>query len=262
MSDPASLPIHLVHSGEYAEITIDAPARRNALNLSMWSALPVLIRTVDADSAAKALIIHGGDVGHFAAGVDISEFSEIYATEETSRQTTQIISEALSAVERCSKPVIAAIDGSCFGAGISLALACDIRIASQSARFGLPPAKLGIVYPPDDLKRLLATIGPAAAKRMLFTARQFSAGEALDLGLIDELADADTALGQTKALVSEISANSTWSVRAIKAMTRDIQSGVADEQLMAWMVEGATGPDFREGYGAFLEKRKPDFPSG
>ena len=262
MSAQHSRPIHLKQSGACAEIILDAPARRNALNLAMWAALPVLVRTVDADDAASCLIIHGGDTGHFAAGVDITEFERIYASEADTRQTTRTITDALRAIESCSKPVIAAIDGSCFGAGISLALACDIRIAGPTARFGLPPAKLGLVYPPHDTRRLLQTVGRSQAKRMLFSARTFTGQEALQIGLVDEVSETEDTLGQARAMAEEISANARWSIKAIKSMIGEIEGGENDEHLMDWLVEGAAGPSFREGYSAFLEKRKATFPKG
>ena len=262
MSAHEDRPVFLTGSGSSAEIVINAPQRRNALSMNMWSALPVLVRTVDADAAAKALIIHGGKGGHFAAGVDISEFGTIYDGEEKTRETTAIISEALNAIIKCSKPVIAAIEGSCFGAGISLAVACDVRIASASARFGLPPAKLGIVYPPADLRRLVDTIGASAAKRMLFTARRFTGAEAAEMGLIDEMAEEGQALSAARAMADEIASNSKWSVRTLKKMIGEIEDGRPDEDLIDYMVEGAVGDDFREGYSAFLEKRKASFPSG
>lgn len=261
MSGPDRKPIYLKQADGCAEIVINAPERRNAMSLSMWSALPVLVRTVDADKAAKSLILHGGDGGHFAAGVDISEFETIYADEASTRQTTAIITEALDALENCSKPVIAAIEGSCFGAGISLAMACDIRIAATSAQFGLPPAKLGIVYPPGDLRRLIEAIGPSAAKRMLFSARRFSAGEVHAMRLVEETSDAGKAVEAAKTLASEVASNSAWSVRTLKKMVSAIADGTSDDELLGFMVEGATGPDFREGYSAFLEKRSAKFPS-
>ena len=262
MSLQENRPIFLTGSGSCAEIVINAPARRNALSMSMWSALPVLVRTVDADTAAKVLVIHGGSAGHFAAGVDISEFETIYADEEATRETTATISTAVDAIANCSKPVVAAIEGSCFGAGIALALAADVRIASKTAQFGLPPAKLGIVYPPADLKRLVDAIGPAAAKRMLFSARRFSGSQALEMGLIEELAAQGEALDAAKTFAEEVAGNSAWSVRTLKSMIAAIAEGASEEALMQHMVDGAAGADFREGYRAFLEKRKPQFPSG
>ncbi|HIG22881.1 MAG TPA: enoyl-CoA hydratase/isomerase family protein [Henriciella marina] len=261
MSTSENRPVFLTGSGSCAEIVINAPSRRNALSISMWSALPVLVRTVDADSAAKALVIHGGAGGHFAAGVDISEFDALYADEASTRETTSIMSAALDAIATCSKPVIAAIEGSCFGAGVSLAAACDLRIASSSAVFSLPPAKLGIVYPPSDLKRLVSLIGASNAKQMLFSARRFSSDEARMMGLVNETVPEGGALQAAQKLVDEIAGHSAWSVHALKKMIGDIERGTDDEALLAYMIEGAAGADFQEGYRAFLEKRKAAFPS-
>ena len=261
MSGSENRPIQLKQANGCAELIINAPHRRNALNLSMWSSLPVLVRTVDADKAARAVIIHGGAHGHFAAGVDISEFETIYADEDSTRQTTATISEALDAIERCSKPVIAAIEGSCFGAGVSLAMACDFRIAAADAMFGIPPAKLGIVYPPADLRRLVNAVGASQAKRMLFTADRFSGKDAVGMGLVEQMVEPGEALEAARRCAAGIGDNSAWSVRTLKTMVAGLTDGTSDDALLDYMVEGAAGADFREGYRAFLEKRKADFPS-
>ena len=147
--------IRLEIAAPLAEIILDQPQRRNALSLEMWAALPARLAEANADPAVKVLLLHGGGTGVFAAGADISEFPAIYGTEADARHSGQTIARALAALEDSPKPVIAAIEGPCIGGGVSLAVACDLRIATTSATFGITPARLGLVYPPE-IHRIVA----------------------------------------------------------------------------------------------------------
>jgi enoyl-CoA hydratase/carnithine racemase len=244
-----------------AEIVLDRPERRNALSIGMWAALPDLVARANADERVKVIVLHGGGGGTFAAGADISEFDVIYGTPDAARQSGRTIARALDALEASGKPVIAAIEGACVGGGVSLAVAADLRIATQTASFGITPAKLGLVYPPGDLQRLVTLVGPGTAKRLLFTGRIFDAGEALAMGLVDELVDAPGILPPARALAREIAAVSQWSVRATKRMLRGLAEGGGADSPEAedLFVEGFSNPDFAEGVRAFLEKRRPDW---
>ncbi|MEO1554130.1 MAG: enoyl-CoA hydratase-related protein [Pseudomonadota bacterium] len=245
-----------------AELILNKPEKRNALSLDMWASIPELIDAAVSATDIKIVIIHGGSAGAFAAGADISEFERTYSTPESARQAGETIAAALNAVEACPKPTIAAIDGACVGGGVSLAMACDLRVASQTAKFGVTPGKLGLVYPAGDTRRLLAAIGPGAAKDILFTGRIFSALEAEKISLIDRLVDKDSALDAAHEWASEIAAISQWSVRAIKRMIKGLQSGWADDdpQAVQLFLDGFSNEDFQDGYKAFLEKRAPHFP--
>lgn len=253
--------IRLEHHADISEIILNKPQKRNALSLDMWSALTDLINECIARTATKVVIIHGGDTGHFAAGADISEFSVAYSTPEDTQKSGQIIADALMAVEKCPKPVIAAIEGSCVGGGVSLALASDIRIGDRDARFGITPAKLGLVYPAGDTRRLLQAVGPGKAKDLLFTGRLLKADEALYIGLLDRIAPAVQALDETRTMAAEIAGNSQWSTRGIKHMIAGLQAGWTDteEQAIALFVNSFAEKDFDEGQTAFLEKRKAKF---
>lgn len=265
MSHPdPSQPIALVLEGTCADIVFNAPARRNAFNMQMWSALPGLIAEAEAVETAKVVVLHGGETGHFAAGADISEFDTIYADAASATHAAATIADGLNAIADCRKPVIAAIEGACVGGGVSLALACDIRIASREARFGVTPAKLGLVYPADDTERLVRTVGPSQAKDILFTGRLFEADRALRIGLVDDLAEPGKALASARQRAREIAGASQFSVRAMKDMVNAIAAGVPPHPDVARQrfVDAATGPDFREGYRAFLEKRESNFPTG
>ncbi|MEO0722176.1 MAG: enoyl-CoA hydratase-related protein [Pseudomonadota bacterium] len=253
--------IRLQVQSPLAEIILDKPEKRNALSVEMWAAIPDLIAAATQDSNISIVVIHGGASGAFAAGADISEFAEIYATPESAAASGRTIAQALNAVETCPKPVLAAIDGACVGAGVSLAMAADLRIASASARFGITPARLGLVYPAGDTRRLLAAIGPGAAKDLLFTGRIVGADEALSMRLIDRLVDTPTAIEAARALAGDIASVSQWSTRAIKAMIAGLSNGWADDSdnAQALFLEGFSNADFEEGRDAFLQKRPAKF---
>lgn len=253
--------IRLDAAAPLSEIVLNKPEKRNALSVDMWAAIPDLVAQAVADPETKVLLIHGGDARAFAAGADISEFEETYATKQSAKAAGDTIAAALNALENCPKPTIAAIDGACVGGGVSLAMACDLRVASERSKFGVTPGKLGLVYPAGDTRRLLQAIGPGATKDILFTGRIFPAAEAKEMKLIDRLVDGGSALEAARAFANDIGAISQWSTRATKQMIRGLQSGWADTTSEAadLFLEGFSNQDFQDGYRAFLEKRAPNF---
>lgn len=244
-----------------AEVILDQPQRRNALSLAMWAELPRLMDEANSNPDVKVILLHGGGAGVFAAGADISEFPAIYGTPDAARETGRTIARALDAIEHSPKPVIAAIEGACVGGGVSLAVAADLRVAATSASFGITPAKLGLLYPPADIDRLLRLVGPGAAKRLLFTGRIFDCAQAREMGLVDEIVDGPTVLPAARALAQEIAGVSQWSVRAAKDMIRRLQAGLPSDSPDAEdaFVDGFANPDFAEGVSAFIGKRRPDW---
>lgn len=255
-------PIQLRQSGAIAEIVLNVPSRRNALNDAMWAAIPGLVTRASENKDTDIVILHGGEAGAFAAGADISEFETIYANEKSARRAAANVSDALMAIETCPKPVIAAIEGACIGGGVSLALACDLRVAAKGSKFGVTPARLGLIYPLADTRRLVAMVGGAAARDILFTGRIFDAAEAGRLGLIDRLTKPGEALEAARHLAGEIASLSQYAVRGMKQSILKVEAGQREEDAasVAGFVEGALGEDFREGYRAFLGKRPAKFP--
>lgn len=253
--------IRLDFAAPLAEIVLNKPEKRNALSVDMWAAIPRLVEQAIADPETKVLIIHGGDAGAFAAGADISEFEETYATKDSAKAAGDTIAAALDAIEACPKPTIAAIDGACVGGGVSLAMACDLRVASAKSKFGVTPGKLGLVYPAGDTRRLLQAIGPGATKDVLFTGRIFMAAEAKEMKLVDRLADDGTGLQAAHEFACNIAAISQWSTRATKQMINGLQAGWDDAEPDAaeLFLQGFSNEDFQDGYKAFLEKRAPNF---
>lgn len=253
--------IRLEINAPVGEIILNKPGKRNALSVDMWAAIPEMIQRIIAADAVKVVILHGGDAGAFAAGADISEFSTIYSTPEAAAQSGETIAAALNAIEHCPKPVIAAIDGACVGGGMSLAMAADLRVAGEGARFGITPARLGIVYPAGDMRRLVTAIGASRAKDILFTARIFDVAEANALGLLNRVVGKGEALAAARELGEAVAANSQWSVRAIKQMVAGVEAEWEDTspEAAALFVAGFCSEDFVEGYSSFLEKRPAKF---
>ncbi len=244
------------------EIILNQPSKRNAINADMWRGLGETVAKATADASVKVVVVRGqGD--HFAAGADISEFEQTYATTQSAARYTQTMLDSLAALEHCPKPTIAMIRGSCVGGGCSIALACDFRFASDTARFGATPGKLGLVYSLADTRRLVQTVGVSGAKDLLFTGRLIDASEAQAMGLCDRIYRDDAVETETQAYAQSIASTSQWSARATKRTFQMLSDGVADddEAAMKIMLEAFEGADFKEGYRAFLEKRKPKFPT-
>ena len=251
--------LRLQTQGRVAHLLIDRLEKRNAFTQLMWEALPGLVDSAMADPNVRVMIMRAAEPGAFSAGADIGEFSTGARDPEWRRKNQAAIRKAMSAVADAPKPVIAQIDGDCIGGGCGLALACDFRIAAPSARFGITPAKLGLVYSLHDTKLLVDLVGPAAAKRILYTAELIDGARALAIGLIDELADEP---GEAAAELAErICAASPHTVRASKAIVKRILHGQSedDTDTLAQFAGAFDGPDFAEGVDAFLNKRKPEF---
>lgn len=238
-----------------ARLRIDRAAKRNAFTQAMWEALPGLVAEAAAAPDARVLLLESATPGIFCAGADISELLDRSGEPDWRAANQAAINRAQHDLTRVELPSIAFVDGDCVGGGCGLALACDLRIATPRARFGITPAKLGLVYPLHDTKLLVDLVGPAQAKRILFTGQLLDADEALRIGLIDMIADSPD------AMVSAIAAVSPHSVRQSKAMIRRILDGQTDDDdtTRAIFAKAFTLPDFQEGVRAFTEKRAPKF---
>ncbi len=241
-------------------LVLNNPARRNALNASMWAAIPALVDALASEPQVRCLIVRGAGTEAFAAGADISEFADARNDAHAAAAYEAMNGAALLALRQSAKPVIAMIHGFCIGGGLAIAMACDMRIADTTAVFSLPPARLGLAYPMDSLHDLVSLVGPAAAKDLIFTARRISGTEALYLGLIERLAtDLE---GETAALAAEIASGAPLTQlhakRAIDRVTCRPGHAGADEvaELAARCFNSA---DYTEGRAAFLAKRKPVF---
>ncbi|PZN93886.1 MAG: enoyl-CoA hydratase [Alphaproteobacteria bacterium] len=251
--------LHLDCNAGVARLLIDRPARRNAMDQAMWEAFPTLVEAAMADPAVRVLVVASAHPGPFCAGADIGEFATSSADPVWRTRNQAAIRATQVTLARAPKPTVAMIDGDAVGGGCGIALACDIRIASPRARLGITPAKLGLVYPLHDTRLLVDLVGPAQAKRLLFSAMLIDAAEALRIGLVQQVAD-DVEAAVT-AFADSIIAVSPASQRASKAIIQRIAEGAHDDDATsaAGFDAAFTGADFHEGVTAFLEKRKPVF---
>ena len=246
-----------------ATILLDRPQARNAMLLRGWLALPGLIAQADADPQVAVIALRGaGD--HFGAGNDIAELVHLCGDRAGALDYGRAMAAAMSAVDRATKPVIAAIDGFCYGAAVALALAADIRLATDRAQFAIPPAKLGALYLRSDLSRLVAAIGQGRARHMIYTAQPVDAARAAVWGLVDRVLPGGEFAAELAATVKAIASGSQYTVQHSKRMFRG--EGMGDtlaetEESLGWFADAMQGDDFAEGVSAFLARRAPVFPS-
>ncbi|MBQ1024356.1 enoyl-CoA hydratase/isomerase family protein [Micromonospora sp. C95] len=237
-------------AGAVATVVIRNPGRRNAMTPAMWRRLPLLLDGLETDPAVRVVVLTGAD-GTFCAGADLGDLDELLSAGDGSI--------AVAAEERLAtfaKPTVAAVQGACVGGGCQLAVACDLRIAAADARFGVPPARLGLVYPAPTTNRLTRLVGPAAAKYLLFTGELVAADRALRIGLVDEVLPGADLAARVDSLTAVIAERSQLSVAAAK----EIVDGRADEDRMTWWHgQVRTSGEAREGVAAFRERRAPQF---
>ncbi len=204
----------LDYDRQIARITIDRGGKRNAVPMKQWGSLERLI--VEANrSDARALAIASADSESFCAGSDLAELVRLEAEPGLRRSFRGAMESVFAKLRAVNKPTIALIRGGCFGTGMSLAGACDIRVAHPNASFSITPARFGIAYPQGDVDRLVALIGAGHASRLLFGGVTLSAAEAHRIGLVEEIDDSDD-IGA--ALIAGIALNSPASLRTLKAM--------------------------------------------
>ncbi|WP_394693658.1 enoyl-CoA hydratase-related protein [Hyphobacterium sp.] len=253
-------PLFFVRNGPIGELVLNRPHKRNALTRAMWQTLPRLLDEAMAEPDLRVLIVRG-EGGAFAAGADIGEFEDVYATPESADAFSAEVATALDALASFPLPTLAQIDGACIGAGCGIALACDIRYASAEAKFGITPAKLGLLYPLNDTRRLVDAVGQSIARDILFSARHLDAREAAATGLINACLPATDLEVRTREMARLIASRSRDSLRGLKSILDLIADGVHNDtaETRALFRQAFDSDDFSEGYRAFLEKRPPDF---
>lgn len=248
--------------GAIGWLIFNNPERRNAVSLEMWRAVPPIMAAFRDDRAIKVIVLTGSGGKAFVSGADISEFEKTRNSHEANDEYRRISGLAGAAIARSAKPTIAMIRGVCIGGGLATALNCDLRIASEGSRFGIPAAKLGIGYPFAGIQRLVALVGPAQAKAIMFTARHYSAAEAQAIGLINETVADGSLEERTLELASMIAANAPLSIAASKLAIDEAVKDPADrdtESVKDAVSRAMASDDFKEGRRAFMEKRPPIF---
>ncbi|SNS98495.1 Enoyl-CoA hydratase/carnithine racemase [Noviherbaspirillum humi] len=245
--------------GTLAIVSLSNPGKMNAIDVAMWRSLAQVFNRLSNDDSLRCVILRGSD-GNFAAGADIEEFPSVRnSLEQGIRYHTEIMAQALDAIAGCRHPTLAAIEGVCVGGGLELACACDIRIASPQARFGIPIGRLGFALAPGELQPLLQLVGKAAALEILLEGRIFEAAEAKEKGLLQRVVDHPVA--EARHAAARISRGAPLAARMHKKMISRLcpaPEPLTEEEMRDGLSTLASD-DYREGVASFLEKRPPNF---
>lgn len=243
-------------------ITFNNPARHNAVSMAMWEALREIVAAYAQDDAVRVIVVQGAGGKAFVSGADISEFEEKRSSPETTRLYNETAQAASRALKDVNKPTVAMIRGYCVGGGVSVALACDMRIASEGSSFAVPAAQLGLGYEFEGVRKLVDVVGPAFAREIFYTARQFSAAEALAMGLVNRVVPADELETYVGEYAATIARNAPLTVASIKTLVAQAlkDESERDMRLCQDVVDRCfNSEDYAEGRRAFMEKRRPAF---
>jgi enoyl-CoA hydratase/carnithine racemase len=250
-----------VREGAVGWITFNRPERHNALSIEMWEAIPRALDQLEADDEVRVVVLRGAGGRAFISGADISQFEQRRSGESGSVGYDTVVGAANQRLAGTRCPSIAMIRGYCIGGGLGVALQCDLRIATRESRFGIPAARLGVGYGHAGLKRLMDVVGPAFAMEIFYTARQFSADEALAMGLVNRVvddADLETFVGDYCRRIAE---NAPLTIGAVKTCVQELLRGreLDRERCEAAVRACFASEDYVEGRRAFMEKRRPVF---
>jgi enoyl-CoA hydratase/carnithine racemase len=268
MNHPATPPQSLTDKliarkdGAIGWVVFNNPDRHNATSYEMWQALPVVLGAYVRDPEVRVIVLRGAGEKAFSAGADISQFKEKRSSTEAVKEYNTAADAANQALRECVKPTIAMIRGYCIGGGTAIAAGCDIRVAADDARFGVPAARLGLGYRFEGIKRLASIVGPSATAEIFFTARQFTAQEALQMGLVNRVVPAAEIESYIEDHARTIAVNAPLTLAAVKRSLIELQKDPAERNLALCqsMVDACfASEDYREGQAAFMEKRKPQF---
>jgi enoyl-CoA hydratase/carnithine racemase len=242
-----------------ATVTLNRPDKHNAIHLAMWEAFTPLMQELGGDDAVDVVVLRGPAGGPFSAGADISEFTTLRSTPESAERYGEAVTSGERAIIACPKPTLAVVEGFAIGGGAQVALACDLRLCTPDARFGITPAKLGIVYALQSTARLVDVVGPAWASWILMTGDLVDATTALRIGLVHEVSGELEA--RAAALAATLRSRARVSLLGAKALIARAAAGerAEDAEVRRHYHESLHGPEYAEGVQAFLAKRAPDF---
>ena len=248
--------------GNVGYVIFNNPERRNAMSLEMWEATTRLMSEYAKDDSIRVVVLSGAGDKAFVAGADISKFGDERSSEEGVKKYNDAVEAAYASVHEFPKPTIAMIRGFCVGGGMGIASSCDLRSASEDARFAVPAAKLGLGYGYPGVKRLMDIVGPSFTKEIFYTARLFDVMEAVEMGLVNRVVENSELEFYVKDYAATIAANAPLTVDSIKFIVgeackdesqRDMKH--CDDVVQACF----KSEDYKEGRAAFMEKRKPVF---
>jgi enoyl-CoA hydratase/carnithine racemase len=256
-----SQPLVVRRTGAVAVLTIERPDKRNAMTAAMWAALPGVLEPLAGDPEVRVLVVTGAGPS-FCAGADISELLGGTDPVDPMADLRRDNLAAQAALRAFPKPTVAMIRGHCVGGGVEIATACDLRFTDPTGVFGIPPAKVGIVYPPASIRPLLDLVGPATAKYLLLSGEPIDADTALRTGLVDRLVAAEELEAEVfrfAGLLADRSALTQRSVKEIVAALTDGRDDDAESRAALWYRETIAHGELAEGVAAFAERRPPTF---
>lgn len=246
--------------GYTARVTINRPAKRNALDGASWKRLGDIFTDLSTRPDLRCVVITGAGGKAFGSGNDISEFATARANAEQVLAYNEVTGRTVQAIEDCLHPTVARIEGFCLGGGLEIALACDIRIATVSSKFGLPVKNMGIYLDPPLTDTLVHAVGRATALELVLEGKVLTADEALARGIVTRLVADDALDAEISETLDKITAGAPLAARYNKRAIRKVsgRTGHTEEDIRAAAGYGDT-EDYRQAWGAFLEKRKADF---
>jgi enoyl-CoA hydratase len=261
MSDAA--PLLMEKDGAIGWLIFNRPDKRNAVGIETWQLMPGYVKELAADDAIRVLILRGAGDKAFVAGADISQFKDRRRNMEDEAEYRRIGAEGREALNALTKPLLAMIHGYCVGGGVGIAIGCDIRIAADDARFGIPAARLGLGYHYGGMEQLMALVGPSVTKEIFFTARtDWSAQDALRMGLVNQVVPKAELETFTREYAHKISRNAPLTMRSAKATVAELlrPSEARDLAMLDRLIADCfNSEDYQEGVRAFAEKRRPEF---
>jgi enoyl-CoA hydratase/carnithine racemase len=243
-------------------LILNQPEKHNAISYEMWLGIAQVIADFEADDDMRVIVVSGEGGAAFSSGADISQFERQRQSAEKIKVYDGAAGRAQDNLTRVSKPTIAKITGYCIGGGLATALCCDLRFASDDSRFGIPAAKLGLGYGFGGLKALAQLVGPTRAKEIMFTARQFDAVEAYNMGLVNRVLSRDELDSFVNEYTKTINGNAPLTIKACKRIIDEIGKDPDDRDLdlcQRLVDDCFASEDYKEGRRAFMEKRKPRF---
>lgn len=253
-------PILVSRDGTIATVALNNPERLNALNQPMWQRLGEVMRELSADDALRCVVVRGAGEKAFAAGADIAEFAKERDNARQAKPYGNLIHETMQAVARCRHPTVAMIRGACVGGGLEIAAMCDLRVAGESSRFGIPVNRLGLTMAYGELMGLLALAGRAVALEILLEGRVFDAAEAYRKGLVNRVVPDSKVEEEAYATARRIAEGAPlvnrWHKQFIERLS--VRAQLTEKEWDEGFACFDTA-DYKEGVAAFLAKRKPDF---
>ena len=245
-----------------AWITVNRPVAHNALNSDLWRRLAGAVTALGEDPSVRVIVVRGAGQRAFISGADISEFDQVRGDVAAARRYDELSATAWLALESVAKPVIAMINGLCYGGGVSVAATCDLRIATEAARFAIPALRLGLAYPLVAIERLVRIVGSAAASDLLLTGRAIDAAEALHIGLVHRVVPRSRLEHTVRDLATQIASGAPLTLAAHKLAIREVGEAGRPrriDELTDALRRCFASEDYQEGIRAFLEKRPARF---